>query len=120
MNYRHFYNNYYGHRHAHLSFLLKKMKSLGKSTIVYLAGDSSLDNKYWLTNKDYNEAINGYEKCLDPPIMKCDISYHLNNLLNYYKDDVCVINCAVEESTIGIRENKLMRQDKFIKDNILS
>ena len=109
-----FYNNYYGHTIEHLTKVYSKLRD---KDIVYLAGDSSLDNKYWLDNNDLHDAINGYEHILSPPYMKPDISYHLNSKLQ----NMACINCAVEASSIGSRmnaESKLLEQDMFIRDNI--
>ena len=36
----------------------------GDREVIYLAGDSSLDNKYWF--HDEAKASNGYEKLLKP------------------------------------------------------
>ena len=40
----------------------------GFNEFIYLAGDSSLDNKAWILNCQ-TQALNGYEKILRPPIM---------------------------------------------------
>ena len=46
-----------------------------------------------------------------------DVSYHLNSLMK--NEEYVVINCAIEESTLGERkENKLLEQDKFIQNRI--
>jgi len=39
--------------------------SAQRQSVVYLAGDSSLDNKDWFS--DTHEALNGYETVLTPP-----------------------------------------------------
>nr|QBK90029.1 MAG: hypothetical protein LCPAC101_03140 [Pithovirus LCPAC101] len=109
-----FYDTYYGHTIDHLTKVYSKLKN---KDIVFLAGDSSLDNKYWLDNENFHHAINGYEDILSPPYMKPDISYHLNSKL---KNMAC-INCAVEASSISSRINsksKLLEQDIFIRNNI--
>lgn len=78
-----------------------------------MAGDSSLDNKYWIKN-DFMGAENGYECILNPPLMLPDICYHLNdNLSNYY-----TINTAIEASTLMDRQNGLLPQDKIIQEYI--
>lgn len=46
----------------------------------YLAGDSSLDNKYWILDKSV-PAVNGYEDVLQPPVAVPDVSHHLNAIL---------------------------------------
>jgi hypothetical protein len=123
-----FYSEYHGHKIEHLDTLLHGLKKLDIKNYIYLAGDSSLDNKYWLFGKNESflknessflkneDAINGYEHILEPPEMKPDIAYHMNTLLvdsNYY-----VINTAVEESTIACRKDHLLAQDSFIQRHI--
>ena len=53
-----FYKEYYGHMNVHLKYVHKYLNHIGKTNIVYLAGDSSLDNKHWLNIKV--NACNGY------------------------------------------------------------
>ena len=113
-----FYGNYHGHKIEHLNDLfdgLNKIKPNGH--IVYLAGDSSLDNKYWLLDYGRNKAVNGYEYILEPGLSRPDVCYYMNNLL--VKSDYTVINCAIEESTLASRNNNLLLpQDRFIHYNI--
>lgn len=113
LNHQDFYHNYYGHKVPHLQIVLNQLRKNNQG-VVFLAGDSSLDNKYWLLNQSYYKpAINGwYNQVLLPPVMMPDISYHLNNLGHP------TINCAVEESTIADRETNLLDQDCFIRDHI--
>lgn len=112
-----FYKTYHGHPTNHLKDLLIGLKKLDPAkNCVYLSGDSSLDNKFWLASGDYRPALNGYEHILEPTLMKPDVCYHLNKFLknsNYY-----AINCAIEESTISARHESLLAQDKFIHNNI--
>jgi hypothetical protein len=114
-----FYREYHGHPIADLATLLQCLRK-DHSRTVFLAGDSSLDNKAWF--EDVADAVNGYEKILTPPTSKKDIAYWMNlgfqkrNLSNF-----AVINCAIEESTIEARAgNRLLPQDQFIHDNIAS
>jgi hypothetical protein len=81
-----------------------------KDSIIYLAGDSSLDNKYWLGN-NYKEPVKSYSgilKCMRP-----DISYWLNRKLEDQGINAVCVNCAVEASSefglfryFGIEENR--------------
>lgn len=48
--------------------------------------------------------------------MKNDICYHLNNILVGQK--VCAINTAIEATTLADRQDDLLPQDIFIRDNI--
>ena len=85
-----YYNNFEGHKVSHLKTVYKKLKESGCQAFVFLAGDSSLDNKHWLFNKSKTDfennllsgaAINGYKKALKPPRMIKDINYWLNYYL---------------------------------------
>jgi hypothetical protein len=114
-----FYREYHGHTTSDLTTVLRGLRQ-DHSEIVFLAGDSSLDNKFWFG--DLADAVNGYEKILTPPTSKKDIAYWMN--LGFQKRrlrNFAVINCAIEESTIGARAcNRLLPQDQFIRDNITS
>lgn len=102
-----FYENYYGHLITHLREILKLPRNK-----IYLAGDSTFDNKKWVS-ENKSKAINGYENILDPPEMVMDVSYFVNLL---QKDYVC-INAAQEEASIG-EKNILTANDQFILENI--
>jgi len=117
-----FYATYHGHEPKYLHALYNHFK--GKATkFVYFAGDSSLDNKYWLNSNC--SAINGYEEILKPPKMIPDVAFHLNSLCaNHPKEKIVVLNCAVEATTLGSRSDgwlgkgDLYSQDIFIRDHI--
>ena len=110
-----FYNNYHGHTIDHLTRLYTHLKRGDPNKhFIYLAGDSSLDNKYWLKNEKMLPLSNGYESIIKPEIGYPDIAWHLNNL---YKD-YYTLNCAIEESSLGKRANGLLEQDIFISDHI--
>lgn len=112
-----FYHEYHGHKIVHLKILLHCLKQFNPNrSYIYLAGDSSLDNKFWLLNDTPQPATNDYQYILEPPIMIPDIAYHMNQLFN--GTQYCVINTAIEESTIANRNTYLLDQDKFIKENI--
>ncbi|KAJ4311190.1 hypothetical protein N0V94_008065 [Neodidymelliopsis sp. IMI 364377] len=85
--------------------------------IVYLAGDSSLDNKYWVHN-DHDTQVKVpeiYEHTLDKPTPKHDVAFWLNHRLG---DRATCINAAVEESMLRDRDQELLSHDQFIHDNI--
>ena len=129
-----YYSEYHGHS---LSDLLRVRKLLLPRTdsFIYLAGDSSLDNKHWLFN-DYNNkkqeltqqpkrkkymdpAVNGYQTVLSPPFMVKDVNYWLNYYASHHQEqNYTSIMSAVEESTLEDRKTDLLPQDKFIVDNI--
>ena len=127
-----FYNEYHGHRVEDLEIVYTHLRSINNNRIIFLSGDSSLDNKHWFPERD--EAINGYETILSPPRSKQDISYWMNYaLLSYYqknKNSIIfqedqlnwkVLNCAIEESTVGARAcGHLLPQDIFIREKIQS
>jgi len=132
-----YYANYHGHQLDHLELVLNGLKENGHTSVVYLAGDSSLDNKHWLFDpwfskedkKQYSNplvasfAVNGYENILRNPRMVKDICFWMN----YYQHQLhlsnpelrsCTINTSIEESTLGDREDNLLPQDEFILNNI--
>jgi hypothetical protein len=113
-----YYGEYHGHKVAHLTDVLDYLRS-NNDRVVFLAGDSSLDNKHWFSNISY--AVNGYENILRPPESIEDISHWMNWDMQRrgLKGRLATINCAVEESTIGARScGILLQQDLFIRDNI--
>ena len=83
------------------------------------AGDSSLDNKFWLSNSSCRDGVHGYEQYLQPNRVKPDVAYHINQqLLKHNKSDYICINAAVEESALIDRTNDLLPQDRFIRNHI--
>lgn len=114
-----FYSEYYGHTIENLSTLLDNIRETRDEShsTIFLAGDSSLDNKHWFGNT--SQAVNGYENILDPPESKKDVAYWLNFEAEKRHLNMTAVNCAVEESTIGVRGcGRLMNHDKFIRDNV--
>lgn len=91
--------------------------------IVYLAGDSSLDNKHWLPTPAHGgEPLpvpipKIYESVLSKPHPKADVAFWLNSLLG---DRATAMNLAVEASLLRERKNSLLEHDEFIRDNITS
>ncbi|KAF2257912.1 hypothetical protein CC78DRAFT_166470 [Lojkania enalia] len=89
--------------------------------IVYLAGDSSLDNKAWVPSSGPEgveilvEVPEIYHSTLDRPRPKPDVAFWLNHILG---DRATVLNTAVEESMLRERDDQLLPHDKFIRDNI--
>lgn len=110
-----YYDTYHGHEISYLK-IIKNYFSQYFDKIVYFAGDSSLDNKYWINNS--SPAINGYGHILNPPTMKKDLCYHLSNCL--IGNDIGVINTAIEATTLEDRKTSILSQDCFIRDNIRS
>jgi lysophospholipase L1-like esterase len=122
-----FYREYHGHRVEHLERLLSHLvrRSTNASTgpgpprVIWTAGDSSLDNKYWFP--DQVSAVPAYRDILDPPVMKPDVTYWLNHFLDESSPPptkTVAINAAVEASTINERTFRLRPQDAFLRDNL--
>lgn len=126
-----FYSEYHGHLGAHLEVLLPALRETSDS-LIWTAGDSSLDNKYWF--HDRREAVGAYRDVLDPPTMNADVTYWLNRLAtdrvrtqtNSNNDkskpllNIATINTAIEATTIQQRTWNLLPQDSFLRDNIRS
>ena len=128
---RAFYAEYHGHPVAMLETLHARLREQGKK-IVFLTGDSSLDNKHWLYPEGENKAhnpltddnfcghlANGYESILEPPRGVKDVAWHMNFYLAAENSPYAVINAAVEESTTADRANgTLLEHDLFVQRNI--
>ena len=118
----HFYSQYHGHNVDKLETVHAQLRGVvdpnNLRPCVFLAGDSSFDNKFWF--QDTASAINGYEHILDPPSMKKDIAYWLNYEAHKQQKNWFCLNCAVEESALIDRKgsSKLLPQDEFIRDHI--
>lgn len=116
-----FYETYHGHPVEYLKRIHCHCRSIKpRGHFVFLAGDSSLDNKFWFD--EYQPAISGYESILDPPRMKPDIAYHINQCLadRGHGSTITAINGSVEESTLRQRDRgeSLLEQDLFIRDHL--
>ena len=91
--------------------------------IVYLAGDSSLDNKAWVPSSGAGgeplpEAVPDiYKAFLESPTPNPDLAFWLNH---YLGAKASVLNAAVEASLLRERDNGLLPHDEFIRDNIQS
>lgn len=121
-----FYREYHSHRISDLEVVHSQLRQQKNTDgLIFLAGDSSLDNKYWFS--DTAPALNGFEEFLTPATSKRDVAYWMNKQLAYRKEEnnsrsnMAVINCAVEESTIASRAHgALLPQDVFIRDHLTS
>jgi len=112
-----YFFEYHGHRISDLDTVLSTLQSGGKTSFIYLAGDSSLDNKHWFSDAA-RPCVNGYEQLLD--YQKKDICYWINKeCQDRGHRNIACINTAVEASTLNDRAFCCMwNQDKFIRDNI--
>ncbi|KAF2129245.1 hypothetical protein P153DRAFT_356848 [Dothidotthia symphoricarpi CBS 119687] len=114
-----FYFEWKGHQIQDLvAFREIALEQRPDKPFVYLAGDSSLDNKYWV-HKSLDELSievpKIYEYALDSPSPKPDIAFWMNHLLG---DRATCINTAVEASMLRDRDNQLLPHDEFIRDHI--
>jgi len=113
---RNFYSPFYGHDVKDLSVALAAMRRRHER-VVFLAGDSSLDNKYWFD--DVAQALNGYEEFLAPQVMKKDVCYWINERCVAEGKSMGCVNTAVEATCLNDRAfGRLLPQDEFIRDNI--
>ncbi|KAF2627135.1 hypothetical protein BU25DRAFT_69874 [Macroventuria anomochaeta] len=115
-----FYFEWKGHQIQDLTtFRAITTEHRPNNPIVYLAGDSSLDNKYWVSSDKELQVKTPeiYKHTLDKPTPKPDVTFWMNHLLG---DRATCINTAVEESMLRERDQELLTHDKFIRDNIRS
>lgn len=107
-----FMSNYHGHDIRLLREYHHKMVSTGRNTI-WLAGDSTLDNKFWV--KEQYHLPYFLNDVFESNYLKGDVATFLNSYLettNYY-----CLNCAVEEATLG-QKTHLNEQDLFLRDHL--
>uniref|UniRef100_A0A0G4HUF4 SGNH hydrolase-type esterase domain-containing protein n=1 Tax=Chromera velia CCMP2878 TaxID=1169474 RepID=A0A0G4HUF4_9ALVE len=138
-----FYAHWSGHEVAHLNAVIGHVRSAtSDAAVLWLAGDSALDNKFWLspnnptnvhkysrdaenafhtdplTDPSYTaEALNGYEGVLEGRMVR-DVTYNLNAQASSRKMSLVTVNTAVEASTLEGREVSLLDADEVIRDNI--
>ena len=99
-----FFAEYHGHRVAHLERLAAALRP---RRLIFLAGDSTLDNKFWVLSSPPVPARNGVESALSPPVCAPDVACALNAELAAAAaaaaaaaSPFACLNCAVEESTL--------------------
>lgn len=111
-----YYEPFYGHDVEHLALALSALRRRHDS-VVFLAGDSSLDNKYWFSS--WADAVNGYETVLEPPRMKRDVCYWINEQAEREGKRLGCLNAAVEATSLNDRAwGRLLPQDAFIRDHM--
>ncbi|CAK9023943.1 unnamed protein product [Durusdinium trenchii] len=136
-----FYSTYHGHDVRYLESLLDGLLLIHREApVIFLAGDSSLDNKTWLFNQGapadhwrpssaHAPAVNGYERLLQPPRMVCDVTYWMNQILYDLKANAIALNTAIEATTLASRVGGvqccvvpsccgLYEQEELIRDRI--
>ena len=95
-----FYGNYHGHTPSDLTRVVDDLRGENRP-LRWLAGDSSLDNKYWLRGSV--PAVNGMEAVLDPAVSVPDVAHCVNAECAARGMPHAAVNAAVEESTLGAR-----------------
>lgn len=119
-----FYGEWAGHPLSDLAVVRAAIQSSrpGKP-IIYLAGDSSFDNKAWIPSSGPGgdplpvATPEIYKSFLKPEAPKPDVAFWLNHFLG---GKASVLNAAVEASLLREREKSLLHHDEFIRDNITS
>ena len=128
-----FYSTYHGHdvRHLHCfehamrkkPLLQTKQARNRQRSAIWLAGDSSLDNKHWFPD-DKAVAVNMMERVFrEPDCCRRDIAWWLNKEIENrgHMDSLFAINTSYEEGKIESRSRgKLLPQDQYLKDNVRS
>lgn len=110
-----FYGNYSGHPADQLAYILETRPE--HTPVLFLAGDSTLDNKYWLASRDERHPNPHLRQCLSAGSIIRDVAYWLARV--YASHEFTPINCAVEASTLRQRlRNGLLHQDELIRDHV--
>lgn len=117
-----FYHQWAGHPIEDMAAFRSKAALLRPNKpIIYLAGDSSLDNKYWVpVTGPHGEHLpvavpKIYREVLQTPFPRPDVAFWLNHFL---LDRGTALNLAVEASMLRQRDSDLLDHDKFIRDHI--
>ncbi|GAX09473.1 hypothetical protein FisN_6Lh148 [Fistulifera solaris] len=112
-----YYGEYHGHRIKDLEPILVALREKS-SRLIWTAGDSSLDNKYWV--EEEATAVGAYKYVLQPPRSIQDVTFWLNYHCQQSKNrkSTAAINAAVEATTLNERTFQLRPQDYFIRDNL--
>ena len=106
VNARAFYAPYHGHDVAHLDAVRRLLAAGGARRFIYLAGDSSLDNKFWLSAEPRVASAGGMERALSPPCSPVppDVAAAISGrLAARLGPSWACVNAAVEESTLASR-----------------
>ena len=117
-----FYTEWAGHPLFDLSTICATiLAARPDKPIIYLAGDSSLDNKAWVPSNGSgghplpHPVPEIYNTFFSSPILKPDVAFFLNHA---FASRASVINAAVEASLLRQREKALLPHDEFIRDHI--
>ena len=117
-----FYHEWKGHPVVDLNrFRAITLQQRPDKPIIYLAGDSSLDNKYWVPSSGPGgeklpvKVPDIYNHTLGRPKPKPDVAFWLNYALG---NNATCINAAIEETMLRERDDALLPHDEFIRDNL--
>ncbi|CAI6274213.1 unnamed protein product [Periconia digitata] len=117
-----FYVEWSGHKIEHLQrFYAFAQQLRPRAPKIWLAGDSSLDNKYWVPGSGPGgdpldvSVPEIYHLALSRPTPKPDVSFWMNHL---YGEKATCINTAIEASMLRERDQILLPQDVFIREHI--
>ena len=115
-----FYEPFHGHHTTHLAAVLRRLRGSGNGgtprRCAFLLGDSSFDNKYWLSDKDVAKPINGYP--LD--LMRRDVCFAINAEMVRLGlgDEWFCLNAAVEATCLNDRASELLPQDELVRRSL--
>lgn len=113
-----YYTNYYGHPIQDLDNLVDHCYGMNK---VYLVGDSTLDNKKWVSTLRA-PPVNGYQGLVEE--MVPDVNYFFNYYLEGYNLPYISLNFAIEEDCIhdkmsnGSVRSKLNSKESMVKNSL--
>lgn len=117
-----FYSEWSGHPLGSLSTIHAHIRALRPSApVVFLAGDSSLDNKAWIPSAGPGgsplpaNVPSIYTTFLDPAVPKPDVAFWLNK---YMDSRATTLNTAIEATMLRDRDTALLPHDEFIRDHI--
>lgn len=96
------HSNYHGYKIQDLEYAYEHLKD---KNIIYLCGDSSFDNKFWV---ERTKPSSNYDFLDTYPN---DVCHNINQ--NIPSDYAC-INCAVEETCLKDRDDNLLPQELFM------
>ncbi|KAK5111669.1 hypothetical protein LTR62_004774 [Meristemomyces frigidus] len=117
-----FYGEWSGHPISDLAIVHHIIRDhRSNRPIIWLAGDSSLDNKAWVPSAGPGgdplpvEVPAIYNTFLTPPRPKPDLAFWLNH---FSGEQASVINTAVEASLLRSRDEDLLPHDIFLRDHL--
>ena len=130
---RKYFAPFHGHDVEDLRAVHATLRREHDGGLVFLAGDSSLDNKYWF--ESWADAERGYDAVLDPPRCKRDVCYWINREISRVERErsersersgvvasvpsLACLNTAIEATTLDDRAmGTLLPQDAFIRDHL--